>query len=189
MLLRLILAFLRRSRSDLCVRDEETENFFGGDSFAWSHTTSIWESWGLNPGLLTASVNACATTLQTWVIKKGPDSSVANDFLPGFHVHDVACGLMLEINKQRGQCFRSRRPLFPVTHSEGCMSRLTTNVCLMHWAPGQEVKPHINKVQLCVCNSQTISVHMLTVTLGQTDPGSYSMQKHGCVNIFCLTGE
>lgn len=56
------------------------------------------ESWSFD-GLS----NTCATALQTWIIKKGPDSSVANDLLPGFHVHDVACGLMLEINKQRGQ--------------------------------------------------------------------------------------
>lgn len=113
MLLHSILAFMRRGRSELCFGDEGTESFISASSFTESHTASIRQSWGLNPDLLTA----CAATLQTWVMEKGLDSSVANDLLPGFHFNDVACGLTLEINKQCGQCFKSRGPLFPVTHS------------------------------------------------------------------------
>lgn len=81
------------------------------------------------------------------------------------------------------ECFKSRGPwcwrvLFPVTHSQWYMSKLTGNVCLMHGAPGKELKLR-NQSSIALCTRATPNPdHVVTVTLGQTD---YSTQDHGYI--------
>lgn len=92
MLLHPNLAFLRSSRPAIYFR-EETEDLISRDSFTQSHAASAWESWGLNPALLTTSSYLCQdTAIVTY--QGGLDALVAND-VSGLHFSDVACALVL----------------------------------------------------------------------------------------------